>query len=303
MNPSATSTAAKQNQNQNRNRNNSTHDATTPAPAPATAPTCNIVPIRVDVISEDKTLRIVDTLLFDPTCWPVTLFQPIHVSMEENITQMAHTILSDAEVQGMGRTVRHFTGRLELWTPKLQKAVEDQLRPQLWKIAAMHRRNQDCCNNIPMAITAPTTMTTPNEKKELPQPQPQQQQDETLVPISIRLLIDRIMVHEDILWDKHGRVSPFEFAEDMAVELNLPDEASVAIATTILEQLHGLSIDTTPDATLVATDDDDNKKKKKNSNKNNNTSSKSSSSSGAWTIDLKEHASIVTQVVAQHRTI
>ena len=58
-----------------------------------------IVPIRIDVLSEDKTLRIVDTLLFDPACWPVTLYQPLYTSLEENITLMAHTILSDAEVQ------------------------------------------------------------------------------------------------------------------------------------------------------------------------------------------------------------
>jgi hypothetical protein len=63
------------------------------------APKNEIVPIRVDVLSEDKTLRIVDTLLFDPTCWPVTLYQPLYASLEENNTLMAHTILSDAEVQ------------------------------------------------------------------------------------------------------------------------------------------------------------------------------------------------------------
>jgi hypothetical protein len=69
------------------------------AAEPSAAPTSSIVPIRVDVLSEDKTLRIVDTLLFDPTCWPVSLYHPLHVAVEENVTQLAHTILSDAEVQ------------------------------------------------------------------------------------------------------------------------------------------------------------------------------------------------------------
>ncbi len=58
-----------------------------------------IVPIRVDALSEDKAIRIVDTLLFDPTCWPVTLYQPLYDAVEENISHIAHTILSDAEVQ------------------------------------------------------------------------------------------------------------------------------------------------------------------------------------------------------------
>ena len=59
----------------------------------------NIVPLRVDVRSADKTIRIVDTVLFDPTCWPVTLYKPLYESVEENVHQLAHTILSDAEVQ------------------------------------------------------------------------------------------------------------------------------------------------------------------------------------------------------------
>jgi hypothetical protein len=109
--------------------------------------------------------------------------------------------------------------------------------------------------------------------------------DETLVPISIRLMIDRLVIHEDILWDKYGLVSPFEFARDMAKEMNLPDEATVAIAMTITEQLHGLSIDTTPDPTLA------------------NASNIRKSSRGAWTMDPKEHASIASQVIAQHRSI
>jgi hypothetical protein len=111
--------------------------------------------------------------------------------------------------------------------------------------------------------------------------------NETLVPISIRLMIDRLVIHEDILWDNYGRVSPFAFARDMAVEMNLPDEATVAIATTITEQLYGLSIDTTPDPTALAA--------------NNNNTRKSFR--GAWTMDPKEHASIASQVVAQHRNI
>ena len=69
----------------------------------------NLVPVRVDVLSHDKTIRIVDTLLFDPSCWPVTLYEPLFVSVEENITLIAHTVLSDAEVQvSVGVLERYF---------------------------------------------------------------------------------------------------------------------------------------------------------------------------------------------------
>ena len=65
----------------------------------AQASSSTIVPIRVDALSEDRAIRIVDTLLFDPTCWPVTLYQPLYDAVEENVAHIAHTILSDAEVQ------------------------------------------------------------------------------------------------------------------------------------------------------------------------------------------------------------
>lgn len=183
----------------------------------------------------------------------------------------------------MGRTVRHFTGRLDLWSPKLQKAIEDQLRPQLWKIATGK-------------ISTPKNANNNNS---------------AMVPISIRLMIDKLVIHEDILWDHNGRVSPFEFAQEMAEELNLPDEATVAIATTILEQLHGLEIDTSADTTLsidnsnsnTTTNGQTNSTTTTSSNVTVTTNSASKKLRGAWMMDSKDHASIATQVVAQHRSI
>ena len=183
----------------------------------------------------------------------------------------------------MGRTVRHFTGRLDLWSAKLQKAVEDQLRPQLWKIATMN----------PESIAFQTKDRKGNNESS------------ALVPISIRLMVDCIVVHEDILWDPRGRLSPFEFAQDMAEELNLPDEATVAIATTIIEQLYGLVIDKTPDPTLANNSSSNNSNTTTTSSSNNtsNNTSKTKGSRGAWLVDPKERASFASQVVAQHRGI
>jgi SNF5 / SMARCB1 / INI1 len=211
-----------------------------------------LIPIRVDVVSDDKTIRIVDTLLLDPTCWPIPLYDPLEESVEVNISDLAHSILSDAEVQSMGRTVRHFTGRLDLWTVRLQEKVEEQLRPQLWKIATGRV-------NLPNHGTGP-------------------------VHISIRLMVQRIVIHEDILWDPNGPTSVIDFAQDMAGELNLPDEAVVAIATTMSEQLYGLPMDATSDPSAVV-------------------NSITRPLRGAWTMDAKEHNATASQVVAQHRTV
>ena len=58
-----------------------------------------LIPVRVDFVTEDKSIRIVDTLLFDHTCFPISLYQPLYASVEENVTEIAHTIISDNEVQ------------------------------------------------------------------------------------------------------------------------------------------------------------------------------------------------------------
>lgn len=172
-----------------------------------------LIPIRVDVVSDDKSSRIVDTLLFDPTCWPIALYTPLQESVERNVQELAHTILSEAEVQGMGRTVRHFTGRVtDLWSPSLQTKIEEQLRPQLWKI----------CNG---EIALPKSSTR----------------------IAIRLIVHGIVIKEDFLWDPNVPVSPLEFAQDLAKEYKLSDEGAVAVVTTILEQLYGLVVDTSVD--------------------------------------------------------
>jgi hypothetical protein len=204
------------------------------------------VPVRIDVTSEDKNIRIIDTLLVDPTCWPIPLYSPLRQAVEENVREYAHTILSDMEVHGMGRTVRHFTGRVDLYSAALQTKIEDQLRPQLLAIAT---------GDLPKPKGSPTK-------------------------ISIRLVVHGVAMHEDILWDCSVPVSPFDFARDMAEDWNLPDEAVVPIATAILEQLYGLSMDTSPDVLAGPSNN---------------------SRRGAWTLETKENIAVMGQLVAQHR--
>ena len=120
-------------------------------------------------------------------------------------------------------------------------------------------------------------------------------------------MLDRIVVHEDILWDCNGRLSPFEFAQDMAEELNLPEEATVAIATTIIEQLHGLKMDPTTDQSLsmnVVNNPNNNNSLNSNPSASTTTTAVASKSlRGAWLLDTKDQTAIASQVVAQHRSI
>ena len=207
-----------------------------------------LFPVRIDVSSDDKNIRIVDTLLIDPTCWPIPLYSPLQESVERNIRDYAYTVLSDAEVTGMGRTVRHFTGRVDLWSTELQTKIEDQLRPQIW------------------AIVNDATNTLVSTGK--------------LIPITIRLVIHGISIHEDIQWDQSVPVTPMEFAQEFAKDLNLPEDAVVAVLICILEQLHGLPMDTSTDESA---------------------SSQTAQNRGAWLLDPKDTVATTNQIVASHK--
>jgi hypothetical protein len=222
------------------------------APPPST-----LIPVRIDVTSDDKSIRIVDTLLMDPTCWPVPLYAPLHESLEQNVEELAHTVLSESEVIGMGRTVRHFTGRVDLWSNALQTKIEDQLRPQLWAIVN-NTNTQKGLSSVPYKSSSSSSSP---------------------VPVHIRLVVHGVVIQEDLLWDPSVPVSALEFAQDMAKEYQLPDEAIVAIVTTILEQVHGLQMDTSVDQSV----------------------SLSQPKQGAWRMDSKEHIATVAHMVSQHR--
>jgi hypothetical protein len=212
------------------------------------------------VLTDDRLLRVVDTLLIDPTCWPISLCAPLHETVERNITHLAHTVLSDAEVQGMSRTVRHFTGRVDILSPQLQEKVEEQLRPQVWKIVNGRAKiTQDSNNN--------SSSSSRNDKH--------------LIPISIRFILNRIVVHEDILWDPYGPLTPIEFAQEMTIELNLPEEATVSIVTLMLEQLYGLPMDESPNPVVDNLLEEDTR--------------------GAWILDATAKVHTESQVVAHHK--
>lgn len=94
-----------------------------------------LIPIRINVATDDKNLRIVETLLIDRTVWPVPLvtrdgLDALEKSLSDNAWYYARSVLADAEVAGMGRTVRHFTGRLELWSNSLLEKIHACILPQ-----------------------------------------------------------------------------------------------------------------------------------------------------------------------------
>jgi hypothetical protein len=214
-------------------------------PLASSAQPADLVPLHVDACTDDGHVRIIDTLLFDPSCWPIPLLPPLHASVEHNVRELAHTIISDSEVYGMGRTVRHFTNRVDLWSPKLQELVEEQLRVQLWDIINNHGNR--CQPPVPKSYTTNTNNDNNNSSGS------GSSSGSTITPISLRLAVNNVSISDDFDWDRSVPTCPIVFATTLAQELNAPSEAAVAIATSIVEQLHGIPVSPGKATTNVTT--------------------------------------------------
>ena len=85
--------------------------------------------------------------------------------------------------------------------------------------------------------------------------------------------------------------SPLEFAQDMARDLQLPEEAAIDIATTLLEQIHGLDI---PPSGATATG---------GGGGGGGSDLVETSMRGAWKMDPKEYVATTTQIISSHRPL
>lgn len=196
------------------------------------------IPIRVDVTSEDDSkLRIVDTLLLDRNVLPLPLeSNRLEESLAENALYMAKSILGDAEVTGMGRTVRHFTGRMDLWSwdmvEKIQKCILDQLYTAF-----------DESSQPPKKKPRSSNVIEPQEAKE-EEKEKKEENESQLIPIRIRMEINGHRIHDDFSWDPSlgKNMDPLILAKSIGNDLNLPPEATSELATNIAEQILGLSV-------------------------------------------------------------
>lgn len=164
--------------------------------------------------SDDGTIRLVDTIVLDAHCWPIPLSAPLQESVEANVQELAHTVLADAEVYGMGRTIRHFTGRVDIWSPAMQAKVAQQLRSQMWSVLESVREEKG-----------------------------------GMIPIHLRISINGITISDDFQWDSKVPQCPIAFAQQLADDLKLPEDAVSAIVAAVVEQLHGISVEGSAEAT------------------------------------------------------
>jgi hypothetical protein len=106
-----------------------------------------------------------------------------------------------------------------------------------------------------------------------------------LIPIRIRLLVHGVRIHDDFDWDPCLGVSPLEFVQAMGRDLNLSDEAIVAVAIDMAEQIHGLVVIPDEPGTEV---DEGGPPDRRNA-------------TAAWPLEQRVHITNVAHLVAQHR--
>ena len=200
-----------------------------------------LYPIRIDATSNDRQLRIVDTLLWDAT-------------LElDHADQLAQQIVADTVVLGMGRAARHFTNRWEIGgdSAEMVTKIAAQIREQ-WR-AIQQRRASSCFhrssssatskkrkrdNDKPTATAAPGVKEKENETTDESNPKENAASvsSPNLIPIHLRMSIHGVRIHDDFDYDP-TILNPVQMAQSIGDDLKLTPEMVVAVAVEIAEQV------------------------------------------------------------------
>ena len=221
-----------------------------------------LVTIRVDASSSDGAVHIIDTLLIDTNCLPIS--QPSNYNsnqasslsaltketdnsfslpslIDANATHLTETILADAEVYGSSRsnTKSYLGGRLDLLSDtKLYSIIYKQINTQLAIALGSDRKNMvpNTGYSIPVAVKS----TTEDDSKE------EQQSSSNIVRIKIRLRQDGFVVFDEFDYDINSSgmegCDPFSIATALVTDLKLPIELTQTIASSIVEQIYGVNV-------------------------------------------------------------
>ncbi|KAL9191517.1 hypothetical protein ACHAXT_001223 [Thalassiosira profunda] len=227
----------------------------------------NLVPVRVDASSSDGTVRIIDTLVVDTTCLPISHAHPPHDGsssglgalsrgksepnnfsmpslLEANASHLAEQLIADAEVQGAVRTnSRTFMGgRLDLLgDAKLRRGIEKQIWTQL-SIAMGADKKGLVSGGKSLgdgASLAPDGASSADVEGDKPLAS-------SIVRIKLRLRHENIVVFDEFDYDVNTSgmegSDPFSIAKSIVKDLKLPPELAPTIAASIVEQIYGVDV-------------------------------------------------------------
>lgn len=223
----------------------------------------NLVPIRVDASSSDGAVRIIDTLLVDTTCLPVSSHaHPRHADgnssglnslsagsdktynnfslsslVDSNAAHFTESILADAEVYGAVRSSRAWMGgRLDLLKDtKLYGEIENQIRKQLSIALSVDKKDLILPHPTPDGTVSSSDngskITSAEKRKIVPK----------IVRIKLRLRHENVLVMDEFDYDVNTSgmegSDPFSIANSLVGDLKLPPELAPDIAASIGELL------------------------------------------------------------------
>ena len=232
----------------------------------------SLVPIRVDASSSDGAVRIVDTLLIDTTCLPVS--QPILAHngnnssaglgslseerssnifslsslVDANSEYLAESVLADAEVYGAVRShsKSFMGGRLDLLgDTKLFQTLEKQISNQLGIALSTEKMDLIVSGG---AIAGGKAYPTPDGTVSSNDSGGKESfaKQSKIVRINLRLRHEHIVVIDEFDYDvgcsgMEG-CDPFSIAKGLVEDLKLPHEIAPEIAASIVEQIYGVDV-------------------------------------------------------------
>mmetsp|Transcript_5236 Transcript_5236/g.11882 ORF Transcript_5236/g.11882 Transcript_5236/m.11882 type:complete len:288 (+) Transcript_5236:88-951(+) len=242
----------------------------------------NLVPIRIDEFSSDGAVRVVDTLLLDTACLPISHAHSPHDGnpspglssldvdgarsdrgsnnfslsslIDANAAHLTESILADAEVYGAVRSNSKIFmgGRLDLLADrKLYQAIEKQIRTQL--SIALRTEKKDLmvkCGSLSRGATvtppAPDGTVTSDDNAQISSSAEAVNNQSRIVRIKLRLRQENIVVMDEFDYDVNSSgmegCDPFSIANSLVSDLKLPPELAPSIASSIVEQIYGVDV-------------------------------------------------------------
>ncbi|KAL7542118.1 hypothetical protein ACHAXR_011551 [Thalassiosira sp. AJA248-18] len=236
----------------------------------------NLVPIRVDASSSDGAVRVVDTLLIDTTCLPISHAHPPHDGsssglgslsggrsnsifslsylIDANARHLTESILADAEVYGAVRSSSKtfMGGRLDLLADsKLCEEIQKQIGSQLGIALSSEKREL-----MPSGIASPTipdgAISSSDREQKITSANAGEEESKMdhisskVVRIKLRLRQENIVVVDEFDYDINCSgmegCDPFSIANGLVGDLKLPPELAPSIAASIVEQIYGVDV-------------------------------------------------------------
>ena len=229
----------------------------------------NLVPIRIDASSSDGAVHIIDTLLIDTKCLPISHLAPPNngnpssglsslssaansnkVSLSSliraNATHLTESILADAEVHGAIRSKAssYMGGRLELLTDvKLYQNIEQQISNQFGIALGTEKRDLMSGGG---SMYSQKSKSKPDAQTSGISNNEASSQQCNIVRIKLRLRHESFIVFDEFDYDINSSgmegCDPFTIANSLVQDLKLPPELVPSIAASIVEQIYGVDV-------------------------------------------------------------